>query len=479
MEGDESTIVYAAHLGHTFRNKDSKRLPGYRALVDVTLQLFDGETLGIIGESGSGKTLLIKILAGMIKPTEGDVYIGISPEAMIQVVDLESRVGKYQHVAGNLGGITAEESKSLNTLWTLRDEYSLTRNSERRNRQIRKSIQAIFQNEQLKLDPKRTAREAIAESFVRMTDLSTEEIDERIKEVSRATGIRNVVLGKYPRDLNTEEAQLVNIAKAISVEPRLILLDDPVASLDVSAQAQILNTLRDYQYSRGLSCIVASNNLNAVRILSDKVVVMYLGRLVEYSTTPEIYSGMLHPYTKMLISRSTGMGEQHLEPETALEDFMPDITSAPQGCPFHTRCPVAFKHCGWVPTEAVGLIRELLVFNQDSSLKMFPSVKDIVPHDDSSTMDLVFESGTRMSYDFVKELQGLIEGRILLEGGVPLTGIKGIEISPSGDMVTIKMLEPKEPPLIETQPLHFVSCFQYGGLEGIEDTEPVEKEPAF
>lgn len=480
MEGDESTILYAAHLGYKIARKNSKKSTIYRGLVDISLQLFDGETLGIIGESDSGKSLLINIIAGMIKPTEGDVYIGMRPEAMVHVIDLERRVGRFQHVAGNqVGEITAEESQLLNTLWNLRDEFSLTRNSERRNRNIRKQIQALFQDESIQLDPKRTAWETIAESFERMTDLSSDEIDERISEVAHSTGIRETVLKKYPRDLNAEETQLVNIAKAISVEPRLILLDDPVAALDVSAQAQILNTLRDYQYSRGLSYIVASNNLNAIRILSDKVMVLYLGRVMEYSTTSEIFSGMLHPYTKMLISQSAGLSNQNQETEAVLGDFMPDISSVPQGCPFHTRCPVAFKHCGWVPTEAVGLVRELLAFNKDGSLKVFPPVKKVVPNDDTSTIDLVFETGTRISYEFVEEFQRLIEGRILLEGGVPLTAIDGVEISPSGDVVTAKMLKPKVPPLVESRPWHHVSCFQYGGLEGVVSQEEAEKEPVF
>lgn len=480
MEGDESTIVYGAHLGYKIKQKNAKSAPTYKGLVDVTLQLFDGETLGIIGESDSGKSLLIKILAGMVRPTEGDVYVGLRPDVMLKIIDLERRVGRFQHVPGNqIDEITAEESQLLNALWNLRDEFSLTRNSDRRNRSTRRQIQALFQSDNIQLDPKRTSWETIAESFVRMTDLSSEEIDVRIREVAQATGIRESILQKYPRDLNTEETQLVNIAKAISIEPRLILLDDPVAGLDISAQAQILNTLRDYQYSRGLSYIVSSNNLNAIRILSDKVMVLYLGRVVEYSTTSEIFSGMLHPYTKMLISQSTGLGEQQPDFEGVLGDFMPDIYSVPQGCPFHTRCSVAFKHCGWVPTEAVGLITELLVFNRDSTLKVFPPVKEVVPHDDISTIDLVFETGTRISYEFVEEIQRLIEGRTLLEGGVPLTAVSEVEILPSGDVVSIKMLKPKVPPLVETRSWHEVACFQYGGLEGEEGTDAGEKEPAF
>lgn len=481
MEGDESTIVYVSHLGYRIKvgkKRDSRTFSG---LDDITFQLFDGETLGVIGESGSGKSLLLKIITGMIRPTEGDVYIGLRPETMVRIIDLEGRVGRLQTQRGDVvESISPEQLADVNDLWNLRDEFSLTRNTEGRNRPTRRDVQAIYQDMPVPLDPKRTAWDAIAEAFKRVTDLTEDEIDDRIREVSAAAGIRETVMRKTPRDLNAEETQLANIARAIAMEPRLIALDDPTAELDVSAQAQILNTLRDYQYSRGLSYIVASNNLNAIRILSDKVLVLYLGRTVEYATTSEVFSGMLHPYTKMLVSQAPALAGQQSGLESALADVMPDISNAPAGCPFHTRCPVAFKHCGWTPSEIAGLFGELLAFNKDEALKMFPAPKQILPHDNLSTLELVFEPGTRISYDFVEEMQRIIEGRTLLEGGTRLTSIEGMEISTSGDSVIVKVLKPKMPPLVEVRAWHYVSCFQYGGLEGAEaTTEAGEKEPAF
>ncbi|EQD56614.1 oligopeptide/dipeptide ABC transporter, ATPase subunit, partial [mine drainage metagenome] len=220
---------------------------------------------------------------------------------MYKAVKLEKEYvpgGSNQSAASkDTGGISPE-------LADIRTRFSLIAGSLRKTRKVRKEIYFVFQGSRTAIDPKKTVWDIIAESFKRGTDLNKSEIDRKIREVAEAAGLRESDLQKYPNDMNVEELQIVNIARALAVEPKLAILDEPTSDMDISAQAQILNTLRDYQYSRGMSYIVASNDLNVIRVLSDKVAVMYLGKIVEYSTLQNIYSGMLHPYTKKLLSNA-------------------------------------------------------------------------------------------------------------------------------------------------------------------------------
>ncbi|EQD43625.1 oligopeptide/dipeptide ABC transporter, ATPase subunit, partial [mine drainage metagenome] len=245
------------------------RRPGDRAKVldDISLQLLEGETLGIIGESGSGKSILLRAIAGLVHVNSGAVYFETPPEFMYKAVKLEKEYvpgGSNQSAASkDTGGISPE-------LADIRTRFSLIAGSLRKTRKVRKEIYFVFQGSRTAIDPKKTVWDIIAESFKRGTDLNKSEIDRKIREVAEAAGLRESDLQKYPNDMNVEELQIVNIARALAVEPKLAILDEPTSDMDISAQAQILNTLRDYQYSRGMSYIVASNDLNVIRVLSDK-----------------------------------------------------------------------------------------------------------------------------------------------------------------------------------------------------------------
>lgn len=471
-EVDETTLVFVAHLDLELEKLTGRSGDRTKVLDDISLQLLEGETLGIIGESGSGKSVLLKAIAGLVPVNSGAVYFETPPEYMYRVVKLEREY--VQGVSAGQGSVPQAAGNISPDLSELRKRFSLIGKPMRKTRKSRKEIYFVFQGSRTAIDPKKTVWDTIAESFKRGTDLNRSEIDNRIKEVADAAGLRESDLQKYPNDMNVEELQIVNIARALAVEPKLAIMDEPTSDMDISAKAQILNTLRDYQYSRGMSYIVASNDLNVIRVLSDRVAVMYLGKIVEYSTLSNIYSGMLHPYTKMLISNSITLENGKDLIDGQIGDRSPVIPSIPAGCAFHTRCPVAFKNCGWTAEEIAPLIREIMILNKNTDLSNFPPYHEIVPDPETNSLKITFEGGTHISYEFVGELNRLIEARVLLEGGIPLQAVESVAVSPGGDFVTIQLLKPRVPRLMEVKPDHFASCFQYGGLEDSQEKEPGE-----
>jgi oligopeptide/dipeptide ABC transporter ATP-binding protein len=472
-EVDETTLVFVAHLDMELQSLTGRSGDRTKVLDDISLQLLEGETLGIIGESGSGKSVLLKAIAGLVSVNSGAVYFETPPEFMYKAVKLEK---EYFHGANTAQGSALQTVGSISPeLADLRKRFSLIGKPLRKTRKSRKEIYFVFQGSRTAIDPKKTVWDTIAESFKRGTDLNKSEIDLRIKEVAEAAGLRETDLQKYPNDMNVEELQIVNIARALAVEPKLAILDEPTSDMDISAKAQILNTLRDYQYSRSMSYIVASNDLNVIRVLSDRVAVMYLGKIVEYSKLSNIYSGMLHPYTKMLISNSSTLENGKGLIDSQIGDRSPVIPSIPSGCAFHTRCPVAFKDCGWTAYEVVPLIKEIMILNRNSDLSNFPPYHEIVPDPETNSLKITFEGGPHISYEFVSELNRLIEARVLLEGGTPLQAVVSVAVSPGGDFVTIQLLKPKVPRLMEVKPDHFASCFQYGGLEDYSEKDQQTK----
>ncbi len=471
-ELDETTLVFVAHLDLELEKLTGRSADRTKVLDDISLQLLEGETLGIIGESGSGKSVLLKAIAGLVPVNSGAVYFETPPESMYKAVKLEKEY--IQGAKTGQGAIPQAGEIISPDLSELRKRFSLIGKSLRKTRKSRKEIYFVFQGSRTAIDPKKTVWDTIAESFKRGTDLNRSEIDNRIKEVAEAAGLRESDLQKYPNDMNVEELQIVNIARALAVEPKLAIMDEPTSDMDISAKAQILNTLRDYQYSRGMSYIVASNDLNVIRVLSDRVAVMYLGKVVEYSTLSNIYSGMLHPYTKMLISNSITLENGQGLIDGQIGDRSPVIPSIPAGCAFHTRCPVAFKNCGWTAAEIAPLIREIMILNKNTDLSNFPPYHEIIPDLGANSLKITFEGGTHISYEFVGELNRLIEARVLLEGGIPLQAVESVAVSPGGDFVTIQLLKPRVPRLMEVKPGHFASCFQYGGLEDYPEKEPEE-----
>jgi oligopeptide transport system ATP-binding protein len=267
-----------------------------RAVDGVSFSLAEGETLGLVGESGCGKSTLVKSILFLERPTSGEIrFRGQS--------------------------LTPADAQRL-----------------------RRQIQIVFQDPYQSLPPRMTIGDIVADPM-RIHKLGDRDaIDRRVQQLLQEVGINPERREQYPFQFSGGQRQRIGIARALAVEPSLMLLDESVSALDVSVQAQMLNLLKDLQEQRKLTYIFISHDLGVVRHMSDRVAVMYLGRIVEQGTTAEVTGRPLHPYTRALLSAVPSLARTRSE-RVRLRGEPPKPTAPPSGCPFHPRCPVARERC--------------------------------------------------------------------------------------------------------------------------------------
>ncbi len=270
-----------------------------RAVDGVTLDVMPGETLGLVGESGCGKSTLGRLLLRLYDPTAGRILF---------------------------------------------DGRDITDLSQSELRPLRKEMQIIFQDPYSSLNPRMTVRAALAEPL-RIHGLvrSASEEQERIAMLLERVGLRPEHMRRYPHEFSGGQRQRVGIARALAVSPRFIVADEPVSALDVSIRAQIVNLLSDLQSELGLSYLFIAHDLHVVEHVSQRVGVMYLGRLVELASSKQIYENPRHPYTRALLSAAPVPDPDAPKHRVILEGDVPSPLDPPSGCPFHPRCPIAQK----------------------------------------------------------------------------------------------------------------------------------------
>ena len=272
------------------------------AVSDVSVQIAEGETLGIVGESGCGKSTLGRMLIRMIPPTSGDVFF----------------LGKA------FSGMNEAEF-----------------------RPIRRQLQMIFQDPYASLNPRMSVRDIIAEPLETWKICgSREKTTERVLELMQDVGLNEEFLHRYPHQFSGGQRQRIGIARAIAADPSLIVCDEPTSALDVSVQNQILNLLGRLQRARGLSYLFISHNISVVRHVSDRIAVMFLGKICETGPTEAVFNAPQHPYTKFLLA-AVPKPDPRERSETAplLQGEPPSPMDPPSGCRFRTRCPYATERC--------------------------------------------------------------------------------------------------------------------------------------
>lgn len=275
-----------------------------RAVDEVNFNLLAGETLGIVGESGCGKSTLARALAGLQPATSG-------------AVSFDGRDLLRLDAAG----------------W----------------REQRRQIQIVFQDPLASLDPRMSIGNIIAEPLEALCpEIGREERSARVVQMLERVGLSGAHLNRYPHEFSGGQCQRVGIARALIVRPRLLICDEPVSALDVSVQAQIINLLADLRQEYGLSMIFIAHDLAVVRHISHRVLVMYLGKVMEQAPRDELFAYPAHPYTKALLAAVPASAERMAEGHSrqVLEGEIPSPSNPPPGCVFATRCPLADEQCG-------------------------------------------------------------------------------------------------------------------------------------
>ncbi len=282
------------------------------AVDGVGFHVLPGETLSLVGESGCGKTTTARVILGLEEAERGSVLF-------------RSRV-------------LAPPDRDF-------VELDLTRATRSQMKAVRREIQMIFQDPFSSLNPRMTAGGIVAEPLLVHGILKRDAVRARVLELFRSVGLDGDHLRQYPHQFSGGQRQRIGIARALALNPRLVIADEPVSALDVSVQAQVLNLLKDLQAQRGLTYILIAHDLAVVRHVSDRVAVMYLGKLVELADVDELFLHPRHPYTQALISAVPAPDPSRRARPLALVGAVPDSVTPPSGCRFHPRCPHARTEC--------------------------------------------------------------------------------------------------------------------------------------
>jgi len=315
-----------------------------RAVDGVSFEVRPGETVGLVGESGCGKTTLGRCISGLTPTTGGKIYFRLGDEDATRLDEIEA--------------VPEEDRNSEQRAEVERIDsgHRIDQLSGPAWRIYRRNCQVVFQDSFSSLNPRQLVKDIVGRPLRVYKEASGVELTERVVSLLESVGLGRQHLYRYPHQFSGGQRQRISIARALALDPEFIVLDEPTSALDVSVQAQILNLLHELQQERGLTYLFISHDLGVVRLMSDRIAVMYLGQVVEQGTALELFESPRHPYTEALLAANPDISSETTVMR-GLPGTVPDPANPPEGCRFHTRCPVATPACGWEIDDAVGWLQ--------------------------------------------------------------------------------------------------------------------------
>jgi oligopeptide/dipeptide ABC transporter ATP-binding protein len=305
----DNAILEVKNLKKYFEIKGGvfgRKIGEVKAVDDVSFSVQQGEVLGLVGESGCGKSTTGRSILRLIEPTDGQVFF---------------------------------EGKDITHL------------GEEEMRLLRRDMQIVFQDPYASLNPRHTVEKIISEPMIVHGIGNAKERRKKVHHLLEVVGLNSFHAARYPHQFSGGQRQRIGIARALAVNPKLIIADEPVSALDVSIQSQVLNLMQDLQKEFNLTYIFIAHDLSVVKHISDRVGVMYLGRLVELASKDDLYENPKHPYTKALLSAVPVVDPDIKTERVILTGDVPSPDNPPSGCAFHTRCPVAMDQCKTIRPE--------------------------------------------------------------------------------------------------------------------------------
>ncbi len=418
-----------------------------RAVDDAAIQIQPNQIVGLVGESGSGKSTLGRLLIRLLEPTSGEILFDVPDDVLRE----------YE---------AARAANDEKRMEKTEDTYSLVRKSHRELRAMRRNMSIVFQDPYSSLDPRLHLSDIIAEPMVSTGFCTRTEANERAVSLLEEVGLPAFFEDRYPHELSGGQRQRVAVARAISTNPKLLILDEPTSALDVSVQAQVLNMLRELRDKYGIGMLLITHNIAVVAYLAERVYVMYAGKIMEVGDKNRVLRSPDHPYTKALMSAVPIAGEKRTR--TILRGDPPNLVTPPVACRFHPRCPAAFEPCGWTADEVADDLSYLLTG------KYFATFGDALQFQAEEDGSLTVE-GT----DDATKVEELV--RDASEDIRSFKSIKSVQRGerPEGEppRVVIRLHDSVDPPMYQMPDGKQVMCLLYRENGGPMATAPVVAPP--